>query len=237
MSSEVGKSAGPNVLLIEDDQEYGTALKRALSEDCRDIEQVASCEDAMEALAGRETYFDAIILDHGLEGNRTGIDCLRALMRMPIVAEVIMLTGLGTRRLGVEALREGAFRYFTKQSENDEELICALMVAYDIARAKRANSRWKKTGEELNNSLILIILVAALALLCVVVLNWVASENFFASVVAVVSLVFVLLFGAFRIRRFKMAWKEGGQAGSLEAVGAPDADHGSNLTNASRRMR
>ena len=99
------------------------------------------------------------------------------------MAEVIILTGLGSRELGVEALREGALRYFTKQSENDEELICALMVAYDIAREKRATSRWKKTGEQLNSSLRLIIGVAGSALACVTVLNFVASENFFASLV------------------------------------------------------
>ena len=70
MSSAVGKSSGPNVLLIEDDQAYGRALKRILREDCRDIEQVTSCEDAMVALADRETYFDAIILDHGWKETR-----------------------------------------------------------------------------------------------------------------------------------------------------------------------
>ena len=61
-------NAGPNVLLVEDDEEYGRALQRLLSEDCAHLEQVYSCEEAVEAIAGRESYFDVIILDHGFFG-------------------------------------------------------------------------------------------------------------------------------------------------------------------------
>ncbi len=215
----------PNILLVEDDEAYGKALRRLLSDECDHIDQVGSCEEAVKAIAGRETYYDVIVLDHGLKGQSTGLECLRLFKKLDVLAEVIVLTGLGSRELGVEALREGAFRYFTKQSENDEELICAIMVAHDMTRAKRSNAYWKETGKKLNISLVTICIIAVIAISAVVILNIVAPKNFFLSAVAVCALLLVLFFGASGVRRFRMIWKEGGKSGELDAEGTAGIDH------------
>ena len=216
---------GPNVLLVEDDESYGKALGRLLSGDCPVIEQVQSCEEALQTISGRESYFDVIILDQGLAGKSSGLECLRAIKNAGLKSEVIFLTGMGSRALGVEALREGAFRYFTKQSENDEELVCSLLVAHDLVRAKKINQNWKDTGKSMNASLVMIIVVAILAMFSVVVMNVFAPDNFMLSTIFVCAFLLILFFGASGVNKFKMTWKEGGKSGELSVDGTASKDH------------
>ncbi len=198
---------GPNILLVEDDEAYGKALSRLLSDESNHLEQVQSCEDALSTIAGREDYFDVIILDHGLKGGKTGLECLRVFKALDIPAVVIVLTGLGNRELGVEMLREGAFRYFTKQSENDDELLCAIEVAHDLAKTKKGNKSMEATGKIMNTLLLRNIAISLVAIVTVIALNFLAPENVLLSTFAICALMLVIFFSISGVRKFASSEK------------------------------
>ena len=62
------------VLVIEDQQRLGQFLERGLKECAYTVNWVATCKDALDALA--ESSYDVIILDLGLPDG-DGVDMLR----------------------------------------------------------------------------------------------------------------------------------------------------------------
>jgi len=210
----MGVKAKPNILIIDDDVEYGKALVRALSDDFSRIWHVTSFDEAVAEVEGREDFFDVIILDHNLGEQNTGLDYLRNLKGRDVVAEVIVLTGVGSRALGVEMLKAGAFRYFTKQSQNDEEVICAIEVAGDVAAMKRSERRWTTTGRSLKKNMTMISFSSALAVILVGILNFVPEANFWKSSIVIIVLILVSVLAFSGIRRLRVVLKS--EQGSFE---------------------
>lgn len=220
------ESFGATVLIVEDDARYAAALRRTLEMQGMHVEIAHNGEVARNLIVGRERFFDAVLLDQELGDGKTGVEVLRELKKQSgLVAEVIFLTGHGNRELGVDAIRAGAFRYFTKQSENDDEIVCAIAVAQELALLRRATSGFRESVPKVTGYLWAILLVSIVALTIVVVLNIFAPSNFFVSVVAVISLIVVLLFAASGVNKFKLIWKDFGKNGSLEATGTATSDH------------
>jgi len=102
-----------NVLLIDDDNPFRVAMRKALSRRGFTVETLESGEDAVTALSGGDTTspVDVAVLDLRMP-DVDGLEVLRrtATRRVPVV----VLTGHGTVPDAVEAMRLGAFTFLTK---------------------------------------------------------------------------------------------------------------------------
>ena len=105
------------VLLVDDEEEFVSALAERL--DIRGIDsQVATDgEQALEILESQS--FDVIVLDVIMPGI-SGLEVLQRVKEMQNKAAIILLTGHGSTKEGLEGMRMGAFDYLMKPLDIDE---------------------------------------------------------------------------------------------------------------------
>jgi two-component system response regulator HydG len=108
-----------NILLIEDQESYRTALEEALRQQHR-VVAVESGERGLEIAAADN--FDLVVTDLVL-GGITGVEVVRQLKRLDPYVEVIVMTAYGTVASAVETMKEGAYDYVTKPFHLDEFLL------------------------------------------------------------------------------------------------------------------
>ena len=110
-------SEGQKHLLIVDDEQ---ALREAIAERLADhgflVEQAASGEQALQRLA--EFAFDILITDLRLPGIDGGKVIDAALERYPEIIAIV-ITGYGTVKDAVEAIKQGAADFITKPFQFD----------------------------------------------------------------------------------------------------------------------
>ena len=107
------------VLLVDDEEEFVSALSERLM--LRDIE-VDSALNGEEALAKLvEKEFEVVILDLLMPG-LGGLEVLRQIKATYSNTQVILLTGHGATREGIEGMRLGAFDYLIKPVDIEEML-------------------------------------------------------------------------------------------------------------------
>jgi DNA-binding response OmpR family regulator len=107
------------VLLVDDEEEFVSALSERLG--LRGIE--ADCAlNGEEALAKMvEKEFEVVILDVMMPG-LGGLEVLRQIKTTHPNTQVILLTGHGSTREGIEGMRLGAFDYLIKPVDIEEML-------------------------------------------------------------------------------------------------------------------
>jgi DNA-binding NtrC family response regulator len=138
-------SEGQKHLLIVDDE---NALREAIAERLADhgfvVEQAASGEQALERLA--EFAFDILITDLRLPGidGRKVIDA--ALERYPEIIPIV-ITGYGTVKDAVEAIKQGASDFITKPFQFDA-LLHVLRSALEQRRLKSENAYLRSQLED-----------------------------------------------------------------------------------------
>src|SRR5687768_11339199 len=136
---------GPKHLLIVDDE---TALREAIAERLGDhgftVDQAASGEDALERLAA--FAFDVLITDLRLPGidGRQVLDS--ALERYPDLIAIV-ITGFGTVKDAVEAIKQGASDFITKPFQFDA-LLHVLHSAIEQRRLKTENAYLRSQLED-----------------------------------------------------------------------------------------
>jgi len=135
-----------SLLLVDDDEEeYAIVrkyLKNARTGPFR-VEWVASYEDALGAMKG--ATHDLCLLDYQL-GERTGIELLHEARSLGYDLPVILLTGLGSLELDLEAMEKGAFDYLEKGELTPVVLERSIRYAIENHRARTA---LRKANEEL----------------------------------------------------------------------------------------
>src|SRR6187402_2413905 len=125
-----------HLLLVEDETPLRGALAERLADHGFDVEQADTGERAIEQLA--EFAFDIVITDlrlPGLDGTRV---LEAALLRYPDIVGIIV-TGYGTVKDAVDAIRRGATDFVTKPFQFDE-LLHALNSALEQRRLKSENA-------------------------------------------------------------------------------------------------
>jgi len=125
-----------HLLLVEDETPLREALAEQLTEHGFLVEQADTGERAIEQLA--EFAFDIVITDlrlPGLDGTRV---LEAALLRYPDILGIIV-TGYGTVKDAVEAIKRGATDFVTKPFQFDE-LLHALNSALEQRRLKAENA-------------------------------------------------------------------------------------------------
>src|ERR687897_428347 len=125
-----------HLLLVEDEAPLREALAERLAEQGFEVEQADTGERAIEQLA--EFAFDIVITDlrlPGLDGTRV---LEAALLRYPDIVGIIV-TGFGTVKDAVEAIKRGATDFVAKPFQFDE-LLLALRSALEQRRLKNENA-------------------------------------------------------------------------------------------------
>ena len=133
-----------HLLLVEDEASLRETLAERLAEHGFEVAQADSGEQAIEQLA--EFAFDIVVTDlrlPGLDGTRV---LEAALLRYPDIVGIIV-TGYGTVKDAVEAIKRGATDFVTKPFQFDE-LLHALNSALEKRRLKAENAYLRSQLQE-----------------------------------------------------------------------------------------
>ena len=122
-----------SVLIIDDDSAFRFAMAKALRRGGYSVSEAGSGEEAVEVLSNGDPP-DVALLDLKMKG----IDGLEVLRRCsPISTNVIVLTGHGTVKSAVEAMRLGAFSFLEKPV--DADMLKPLLRQAFVERARPAD--------------------------------------------------------------------------------------------------
>jgi two-component system response regulator PilR (NtrC family)/two-component system response regulator AtoC len=127
-------SSSERILVVDDDKAFRVAALALLQDDGFAVTAAVSGAEALQKIA--DTHFDLILSDLVMEG-MNGMQLLQHIKQKLPDACVIMITGFGSIKTAVEAMREGAYDYLTKPCDNDELLI----------RVRRALTERRKSAE------------------------------------------------------------------------------------------
>jgi two-component system response regulator AtoC len=116
VDTAAGASAGPRILVADDDRDMCELLVAGLEP--RGY-RVTACQSPREALALIDAQdFDAALVDIHMEG-QSGLDLCRTVSGKRSDMPVIVMTGFGTMEHAVGAIRAGAYDFITKPISMD----------------------------------------------------------------------------------------------------------------------
>lgn len=107
------------ILLVDDEAEFVRALAKRLTARGLNVEISGDGESAVEKV--KQSDFDVIVLDLAMPGI-DGLETLKRLREVNPDLQVILLSGHGTIKSGVEAMKEGATDFLEKPAEFPELL-------------------------------------------------------------------------------------------------------------------
>ncbi|MBN2138140.1 MAG: GAF domain-containing protein [Sedimentisphaerales bacterium] len=127
------------VLIVEDDQEQREDLSEIIARSlAAQVETAGSGEDALQLVKTACGDFDVVLMDEVLPGI-DGITTMGTIKAWHPTVPVVMFTGQDPES-GIEALRQGAYRYMMKPV-NTEELTILLRHASEIRRSAKVQER------------------------------------------------------------------------------------------------
>jgi two-component system response regulator AtoC len=133
-----------HVLLVEDEPHLRAAVAEQLTDRGFKVEQVGSGEEALERLGG--FAFDILITDLRLPGVDGGKVLDTAVALYPDIIAIVV-TGFGTVKDAVEAIKRGAGDFITKPFQF-EELLHVLHSALEQRRLRSENAYLRSQLEE-----------------------------------------------------------------------------------------
>ncbi|HEY3382662.1 MAG TPA: sigma-54 dependent transcriptional regulator [Vicinamibacterales bacterium] len=125
-----------HLLIVEDEGALREVVAERLTDSGFDVAQAANGEEALERLA--EFAFDIVITDLRLPGIDGGKVLEAAIARYPDIIGIVV-TGYGTVKDAVEAIKRGASDFVTKPFQFDE-LLHVLNTALEQRRLKSENA-------------------------------------------------------------------------------------------------
>jgi len=136
-------------VLVADDQEHiGQALKLLLRSDGFDSDYVSSPEAAVKAVQSRK--FDAVLMDLNYSRDTTsgaeGLELVGKLQAEDGTLPIVVMTAWGSVPLAVEAMRRGARDFVLKPWEN-VELLKTLHLQVDLGKRLREHETRRKAEE------------------------------------------------------------------------------------------
>ena len=105
------------ILLVDDKEEFVSALSNRLLLQGMEVHTATKGEDALAML--QEKTADVVILDVVMPG-MGGLETLRRIKETYPHIQVIMLTGHASTKEGIEGMRLGAFDYLMKPVDIEE---------------------------------------------------------------------------------------------------------------------
>lgn len=131
------------VLLVDDEEEFCNMLSERLENRGLKVNAVLSGEDAVVRV--EDQNFDAIIVDLAMPGI-DGLETLRRIKEKRPDLEILMLTGHGTVKSGIEAMKLGAEDFLEKPVD-----MKVLLEKISEAKHKRMLIMEKKTQQEVED--------------------------------------------------------------------------------------
>lgn len=117
------------VLIVDDEEDFVSALAKRLQSHGWDAATAGNGKEALEKVAAQD--FTAIILDLKMPG-LDGIETLKRLKVINPDLQIILLTGHGSIRDGVDAMKQGALDFLEKPADFKE-----LLEKINTAKAQR----------------------------------------------------------------------------------------------------
>ena len=105
------------LLVVDDDPQMQFFLKEALERQQYLVRVQGSAEEALDTL--KDETFDLILMDVHLPGI-TGLEAVDEIQKADRQTPIIVMTAHGTRDSALDAVRRGAYDYFTKPFSLDE---------------------------------------------------------------------------------------------------------------------
>ncbi len=105
------------ILVVDDDPQMQFFLREALEREHYTVVVKPTAEAALDVL--KTTTFDLILMDVRLPG-MNGLDAVDQIQKLDRRPPIIIMTAHGTRDTALEAVRRGAYDYFTKPFRLDE---------------------------------------------------------------------------------------------------------------------
>jgi DNA-binding NtrC family response regulator len=131
------------ILVVEDDAAMREACLSVFSKDGFRAAGVATAQEALSGLEEKER-FDIVVTDLRLPG-MDGLALLREIKKQDPAIEVVLMTGYGTIKSAVEAMKVGASDYLTKPFEMD----ALLVVVRRLVRLKKLEGEVARLRTEL----------------------------------------------------------------------------------------
>jgi two-component system response regulator AtoC len=132
------------LLVVDDDPQMQFFLKEALERQQYLVRVKGSAEEALDTL--RDETFDLILMDVRLPGI-SGLDAVDEIQKADRRTPIIIMTAHGTRDSALDAVRRGAYDYFTKPFSLDEVEI----IVRRALEKKRLLAELDRLSQELAN--------------------------------------------------------------------------------------
>jgi two-component system CheB/CheR fusion protein len=139
-AASLAKSPGSAVIFVVDDDDHvRTAIRDALEDDGRTVEDYPSCETFLDAWRpGRDA---CLLLDAYLPG-MSGLELLGRLHDLGHLLPAIMITGNGEVSMAVQAMKAGACDFIEKPIGHAELLACVDR-AFEQGRDSSKKTAWQ----------------------------------------------------------------------------------------------
>ncbi|MDP4199867.1 MAG: sigma-54 dependent transcriptional regulator [Bacteroidota bacterium] len=109
-----------SVLLVDDEQNILLTYRTVLERGGHRVSTASTAEDAIRIFESEGA--DVIVTDMNMPG-MSGIELVKLLRRRSPGTEIIVMTGAGSERTGIQAMQAGAYDYLRKSDIQPDELI------------------------------------------------------------------------------------------------------------------
>lgn len=128
-----------SILIVDDEKSILFSLKAALAKEGYSIRTSESPQDAIKMV--EPGTFQVVISDFNMPG-MNGVDLLKRVKQIDPEIVFILMTAYGSEKLAIEAMKEGAYDYFSKPFDIDEMRVI-------VAKAcERFTLAWQKKNLE-----------------------------------------------------------------------------------------
>ncbi len=130
-----------DILIVDDEPDIRNLLAGILSDEGYAVREAANADAAYGALAARAPQL--VILDVWLEGSKEdGLQILARIKKDYADVPVLMISGHGTVKMAVTAIKQGAFDFLEKPFESDRLLLLVARVLENV-QLRRENQELK----------------------------------------------------------------------------------------------
>ncbi len=129
-----------SILVVDDAPDIRAGMAEILKGAGYHVDTASDGQEAIEKLDDR--FFDVVLTDLAMP-RKDGMEVLKFLNEHSPETVCIIITGYGTIKGAVEAMRKGAFDYLTKPVKA-EEVIIVIQKALDVRQLKRENRSLKQ---------------------------------------------------------------------------------------------
>lgn len=139
------KKLTAKVLLVDDEEDFVTVLAERLEVRGLEVHTANRGQAAVEMVGGQG--FDIVVLDLAMPG-MDGLETLKAIKDHDPDIEIVMLSGKGTMRSGVDAIKSGAEDFLEKPVD-----IAVLLEKIEEAKERRLITLQRKASEKVSEIL------------------------------------------------------------------------------------